>query len=70
MDEALDLAIEGKSPYPDRSTFIDADTPRTDREITAATEEGQSAVVVSANGNARVLSPEEILTRVATPPDA
>lgn len=25
MDEAIDLAIEGRSPYPERAAFIDAD---------------------------------------------
>lgn len=25
MNEAIDLAIEGRSPYPDRAAFIDAD---------------------------------------------
>jgi hypothetical protein len=24
MDEAIDLAIEGRSPYPERAAFIDA----------------------------------------------
>ncbi len=28
MDEAIDLAIEGRSPYPERAAFIDADTDR------------------------------------------
>lgn len=60
MGEALDLAMDGKSPYPDKSTFIDADTPNTAREVKAATADGQSAVVVSANGDTRILSPEEI----------
>jgi len=27
MDEAIDLAIEDCSPYPDCATFIDADSP-------------------------------------------
>jgi hypothetical protein len=61
MGEALDLAMDGKSPYPDKSTFIDADTPDTDREVKAAAADGQSAVVVSADGDTRTLSPEEIL---------
>ena len=60
MGEALDLAMDGKSPYPDKSTFIDADTPHTDREVKAAAADGQSAIVVSANGGTRILSPEEI----------
>jgi hypothetical protein len=28
MDEAIDLAIEGHSPYPERAAFIDAAPPR------------------------------------------
>lgn len=27
MDEAIDLAIEGRSPNPERATFVDADAP-------------------------------------------
>lgn len=61
MSDALDLAMDGKSPYPDRSTFIDAGTPKTDRETKAAAQEGQSAVLVSPDGSTRVCSPEEIL---------
>jgi hypothetical protein len=61
MYEAIELATEEKSPFPDRSTFIDAGTPETDREIKSAAEEGQSAVVVSADGSAHVLSPEQVL---------
>lgn len=59
--EALDLAMENSSPFPDRSTFVDAGTSRTDRDIRQAAEEGQSAVVVSADGSATVLSPAEVL---------
>lgn len=61
MDEAIDLAIEGASPYPDKSTFIDAEAPDVDCEIRTAAEERQSAVVVSADGSTRVVSPEKAL---------
>jgi hypothetical protein len=27
MNEAIDLAIEGRSPYPEGSEFVDADKP-------------------------------------------
>ena len=27
MDEAIELALEGRSPFPERAAFIDADTP-------------------------------------------
>lgn len=60
MHEALDLAMEDKSPYPDRSTFIDTDTPDAGREMKAAADEGQSAVLVAVDGSTRVMSPEEI----------
>lgn len=61
MSDALGLAMDGKSPYPDRSTFIDAGTPRTDRETKAAAQEGQSAVLVSPDGSSQVYPPGEIL---------
>jgi hypothetical protein len=36
MDEAIDLAIEGRSPYPERAAFIDADTPSAGHDIERA----------------------------------
>lgn len=70
MYEAIDLAMEDKSPFPDRSTFIDADTPAMSREIEAAIGEGQSAVVVSADGSSRVISPGESSPSTATRSDS
>lgn len=58
MDEAVDLAIEGRSPYPDKAAFIDADTARAGHEIERAADEGRSVVLVSADGSTRVLRPE------------
>lgn len=57
FSDALDLAMEDKSPFPDRSTFIDADSPKLSRAIEAANEDGQFAVVVSPDGSTRVISP-------------
>lgn len=36
MDEAIDLAIEGRSPYPERAAFIDADAPSAGQDIERA----------------------------------
>jgi hypothetical protein len=58
MDDAIELAIEGRSPYPERAAFIDADTPSAGHEIERAADEGLSVVLVSADGSTRVLKPE------------
>lgn len=58
MDEAIDLAIEGRSPYPDKAAFIEADTPQAGHEIQRAADEGRSIVLVSGDGSTRVLHPE------------
>jgi hypothetical protein len=55
MSEAIELAIAEKSPYPEASMFIDADTPYTEREIAEAFDKGLAAVVVSANGSVRII---------------
>lgn len=58
MDEAIDLAIEGRSPYPEKAAFIDADTPQAGHEIQRAADDGYSVVLVAADGSTRVLRPE------------
>lgn len=58
MDEAIELAIEGRSPYPERAAFIDADTPSAGHDIERAANEGLSVVLVSADGSTRILRPE------------
>jgi hypothetical protein len=58
MDEAIDLAIEGHSPYPDRAAFTDADTASAGHEIKRAADEGLAVVLVADDGSTRVLKPE------------
>ena len=58
MAEAIDLAIEGRSPYPERAAFVDADAPSAGHDIERAADEGLSVVLVSADGSTRVLKPE------------
>jgi hypothetical protein len=55
FDEAIDLAIEGRSPYPDRARFIDSDSPFLECRIDEAFESGKAAVVVSPDGSFQVL---------------
>lgn len=58
MDEAIDLAIEGHSPYPERAAFIDVDTASAGHEIKRAADEGLPVVLVAADGSFQVLTPE------------
>jgi len=57
MDEAIDLAIEERSPYPERAAFIDADEAMAGREIKRAADAGLSVVLVAADGSTSVLAP-------------
>ncbi len=56
MDRAIDLAIEGNSPYPEHAAFVDADSPHAGQEITRALDEGYAVVLVSADGRERVIT--------------
>lgn len=58
MDEAIDLAIEGRSPYPERAAFIDVDAASAGLEIKRAANEGLPVVLVAADGSSQVLMPE------------
>jgi hypothetical protein len=58
MDEALDLAIEGCSPYPEKAAFIDADEPGAGHAIERAADQCLSVVLVSADGSTHILKPE------------
>jgi hypothetical protein len=56
MDRAIDLAIEGRSPYPEHAAFIDAESPHAGHEISRAFDEGYAVVLVSADGRERVIT--------------
>jgi hypothetical protein len=67
MDEAIDLNIEGRSPYPDRAAFINAGTPYTNRQVERALSEGSAAVVVSGDGSTEILHPDAALRPPSKP---
>lgn len=56
MDRAIDLAIEGNSPYPEHAAFVDADSPDAGHEITRSLDEGYTVVLVSADGRERIIT--------------
>jgi hypothetical protein len=58
MDEAVALAIEERSPYPEKAAFVDADEPYAGAEIRRAADEGRAVVLVAADGSTRTLLPE------------
>ncbi|MGV1049106.1 MAG: hypothetical protein ACOYD4_11350 [Solirubrobacterales bacterium] len=58
MDEAIELAIEGRSPYPERAAFIDSGSPSAGHDIERAADEGLAVVLVSTDGSTLVPKPE------------
>lgn len=60
MEEAIELAIEERSPFPERASFINADRPHTEESIREAFDEERAVVLVSADGTVRVLLPESV----------
>jgi len=60
MDRAIDLAIEGQSPYPEHAAFIDAESPHAGHEITRAFDEGYAVVLISADGRERVITAKRL----------
>jgi hypothetical protein len=55
MDEAIELALEGRSPYPERASFVDADAPRLADAIAAAADEDRAVVLCYSDGTRRIL---------------
>jgi hypothetical protein len=56
MDRAIDLAIEGNSPYPENAAFVDADSPHAGHEMARALDEGYAVVLVSSDGRERIIT--------------
>lgn len=60
MDEAIELAIEGRSHYPDTAAFIDAEAPGAVEAIKKAADEGRAVVLAYADGSTRVLRADPV----------
>jgi hypothetical protein len=55
MDEAIELELDGRNPYPKRAMFLDADEPGLGRAIAQAGDEALPVVLCFADGNRRIL---------------
>jgi hypothetical protein len=58
MNDAIELAIEERSPFPDRCAFVNADTPSTGAEIKRALDEDMAIVLVFPDCSTRTLHAE------------
>ena len=58
MDEAIELDLEGRSPYPKRASFIDADAPYVGKAIRRAVDDDKAIVLVEADGSTLTLRAE------------
>jgi hypothetical protein len=58
FDEAIELAIQECSPYPERALFVDADSSCLGAEIKRSFDEGRAVVLVYMDGGTRTLQPE------------
>jgi hypothetical protein len=56
MDRAIDLAIEGNSPYPENAAFVNADSPHAGHEMARALDEGYAVVLVSSDRRERIIT--------------
>jgi hypothetical protein len=56
MDHAIDLAVEGNSPYPENAAFVEADSPHAGSEMERALDDGYAVVLVSSDGRERIIT--------------
>ncbi len=59
MDEAIELALAGRTPYPLRASFVDSDAPDLAGRIAEAFDADKAVVLVWPDGSSRVLQPAE-----------
>ena len=57
MDEAIELAIKGCSPYPNPASFVNHDSPILAKAIAHAFDEDSAVVLVWPDLSSRVLKP-------------
>ncbi len=58
MNEAIELDLEGRSPYPESSMFVDADSPVLGEKIKRAAREGYAVVLAYSDGSTEILIPQ------------
>jgi hypothetical protein len=58
MMDAIELSLQGRSPYPKRARFLDAGLPDEEEAIAHALDRGYAVVLVWEDGSTRILHPE------------
>ena len=57
MDEAIEMVLQERSPYPDRAWFLDYDAEQLGESIADAFDADHAVVLVWPDGSSRVLQP-------------
>lgn len=60
LDEAIELKLQGRSPYPETCDFVDADAPHAGVLVARAADAGRAVALVSADGSTRLLRAEPV----------
>ncbi len=55
MDRAIERAIAGNPSHPERTAFVEADSPHAGREIVRALDDGYAVALVCADGDERII---------------
>lgn len=55
MDSAIERTIEGNPLHPERTAFVEADSPHAGREIVRALDDGYAVALVCADGDERII---------------
>jgi hypothetical protein len=58
MREAIELDLEERSPFPERSLFVDEDSPSLGQQIKRAAADDRAVVLVSTDGSTEILVPQ------------
>jgi hypothetical protein len=57
MSEAIELDIDGKSPYPESVLFLDANAPHRESAMARAFREGRAVVLAFEDGSTQTVLP-------------
>lgn len=60
MDAAIELATEGRSPYPNGAVFVPADMPELGTVIARHAREYRAVVLVFADGEEKILTAHDV----------
>jgi hypothetical protein len=55
MDRAIERTIEGNPSHPERTAFVEADSPHAGHEIVRALDDGYAVALVCADGEERII---------------